>query len=254
MQIGFIGLGVVGQATMKVIQDYGHTDIRLRDPDKGLADKFDKSSVIFVSVPVPTNPEGSQDYSILHDALSHCPKKCEVFIRSTILPGMITALQTKFSDINLHALPEFLTERNADADSLKLPLIASEKGAAILKDIFLKKEIIVLPDEEHCSAVKYVHNCFCAMKVGFFNTIHEFTKDMGLDYKQTVAAACGVTGFIEKTHTQVPGPDGEMGFGGKCLPKDLLAFCTLLEQVSGQKTFLREVMNENFYNRFGSLF
>lgn len=254
MQIGFIGLGVVGTATMKLVASMGNNDIRFRDPAKGLQDELEKASTVFVSVPVPTLPHGPQDISNLISALNSCPKKCHVFIRSSVIPGVITDLQKKYPEIFIHALPEFLTERTADEDAQRLPLVASVEGAKILKKIFINKEIIMLPDEESCSMVKYVHNVFCAMKVGFFNTVWQACNGMGLDYNQTVNAACAVTGFIEKTHTQVPGPDGALGFGGKCLPKDLLAFCHLLEKGSEQKTFLREVLNENFYNRFGSLF
>jgi len=32
---------------------------------------------------------------------------------------------------------------------------------------------------------------------------------------------------IGGTHWQVPGPDGKVGFGGKCLPKDLTHMSTL---------------------------
>lgn len=36
----------------------------------------------------------------------------------------------------------------------------------------------------------------------------------------------GVLGstYINDVHTQVPGPDGKLGYGGKCFPKDVDAF------------------------------
>ena len=30
--------------------------------------------------------------------------------------------------------------------------------------------------------------------------------------------------YINDVHTQVPGPDGQFGYGGKCFPKDVDAF------------------------------
>ena len=32
-----------------------------------------------------------------------------------------------------------------------------------------------------------------------------------------------MSGYINDTHTQVPGPDGKFGYGGKCFPKDVNA-------------------------------
>ena len=33
-----------------------------------------------------------------------------------------------------------------------------------------------------------------------------------------------LSGYINDTHTYVPGPDGKFGYGGKCFPKDVNAF------------------------------
>lgn len=35
-------------------------------------------------------------------------------------------------------------------------------------------------------------------------------------------------GWINKMHTNVPGPDGNISYGGACLPKDINAYNQLL--------------------------
>ena len=53
--------------------------------------------------------------------------------------------------------------------------------------------------------------------------------------------------------TQVPGPDGKRGFGGKCLPKDIRAFSTvansdLLEKIINYNDSLRDDLKEFLMN------
>ena len=38
-----------------------------------------------------------------------------------------------------------------------------------------------------------------------------------------------LSGYINDTHTYVPGPDGKFGYGGKCFPKDVNAFAKLTQ-------------------------
>ena len=38
-----------------------------------------------------------------------------------------------------------------------------------------------------------------------------------------------LSGYINDTHTYVPGPDGKFGYGGKCFPKDVNAFAKMTE-------------------------
>ena len=58
-----------------------------------------------------------------------------------------------------------------------------------------------------------------------------------------------MSGYINDTHTQVPGPDGKFGYGGKCFPKDIEAFKTELGDSSFAK-LLNDVafLNSKFRN------
>lgn len=251
MTLGFIGAGVVGGATIELAKSFGH-DVLIYDPPRGNRDPLLLAEAVFISVPVATKPSGEQDLSILKAAVELCPENIPIFIRSSVLPGTCDKLANLYGNVkfSVHACPEFLTERTALEDTKKLGLLCTDRGSWYLTKIFPGKELIIVGGNKEAEMVKYVHNSFAAMKVGFFNAIFQACAAEGIRYQRVVDAACAVTGFIEKTHTQVPGPDGKFGFGGKCLPKDLLAFVKYYVRRTGQDTFLRYVIDENFYNRF----
>ena len=48
-------------------------------------------------------------------------------------------------------------------------------------------------------------------------------------YRKGLIKYTGVllSGYINDTHTYVPGPDGKYGYGGKCFPKDVNAFAEM---------------------------
>lgn len=257
MKIGFIGMGMVGGATYhaltKLNPNISALDIKICDPPKGVNDDISDCDVVFISVPVPTLPNGDQDLLQVDLSVGKCNKFAHIFIRSTVLPGSVSCYrQGEFK--NIYALPEFLTERTANEDAIKLPFVCTREAQKILRDLFVDKKFIIVNDDSEAEFVKYMHNAFAAVKVGFFNAMHSVAEAAEFDYTKCVEAACDVTGFIEKTHTKVPGPDGAKGFGGKCLPKDLLAFTKYIKQWTGRDTFMSQVVTENFYNRFGSLF
>src|SRR6185503_5957212 len=91
-------------------------------------------------------------------------------------------------------------------------------------------------------------NCFGAVKINYFNAIYSLCKKMGANYYNVLAGAM-TPGFIEVTHTQVPGPDGRFGFGGHCLPKDLTAFIGCLADHQVMNASLRRIEAENKLNR-----
>jgi UDPglucose 6-dehydrogenase len=70
--------------------------------------------------------------------------------------------------------------------------------------------------------VKYTTNCFLATKVSFANEIKQVCDSLDVDYDKVVEYAIKDK-RLGGSHWSVPGPDGLLGFGGSCFPKDLNA-------------------------------
>jgi nucleotide sugar dehydrogenase len=231
MKIGIIGYGVVGSALGRWIQRNTKHTVHIYDPGKGEVEDLPTDvAAVFVAVPVPTKVDRTQDLSILGEAIERVNTyDVPVFVRSTVLPGTCDALSQKYG-VDVHACPEFLTERQADMDMARHPIVvgsgsyeSQQRIEALLPQILPGKGFFLRMTNVEAETAKYAHNAFAAVKVGFFNTIFELCKRTGANY-QAVLSMASVTGFIgAQTHTSVPGHDGKMGFGGKCLPKDLAA-------------------------------
>ena len=74
--------------------------------------------------------------------------------------------------------------------------------------------------------VKYFTNCFLATKVSFANEMYEISKALNIDYDKVIEYAI-YDERIGKSHLNVPGPDGDFGYGGHCFPKDVMALKSL---------------------------
>ena len=109
-------------------------------------------------------------------------------------------------------------------------------------NIFIGKKYITMTSLE-AEIAKYAHNDFGAVKVTYFNAIYDLCQKLGCDYKH-VQNGVLLSGYINRTHTDVPGPDGKFGYGGKCFPKDVNAFC---EFVKGTElhTLLTDTISAN---------
>jgi len=243
LKIGIFGAGVTGGALIdyfnKQKEFYGDNFIfSVKDPLKGLEENLHGIRAAFVCVPAHTKLDKQknqyyQDVSILEDVLANMGECPIVFVRSTVLPKTCYNLSTKFNKRVFH-IPEFLTERRANKDMDTLPIIAGVKEdnhvptdiAAIFKIIFKGKKIFYCTKEE-AEYCKYVHNSFAAVKVNFFNAVYDYCQDNGLSYK-TVAQMVRKSNLISGEHMQVPGPDKKRGYGGKCLPKDIKLFHSIM--------------------------
>ena len=53
-------------------------------------------------------------------------------------------------------------------------------------------------------------------------------------------------GWINKMHTDVPGPDGQLGFGGACFPKDAYALLADMKKEVVINKVLQAVVQENY--------
>ncbi len=232
INIGVIGCGIIGNALINWLEKNNPNmcNILKSDPPKGLNDDITKADVIFVSIHIPTEKDYSQDLSVLENIIQSCPD-VPIYIRTTLKPGTCDMLSKKYHK-QVNFMPEFLTERTAIEDFNTQPMVFTN-NENLLKKIFAGKEYICMSSLE-AEVTKYAHNVFGALKVTYFNGIYEYCEKLGIDYKN-VHNGVLLSGYINEPHTEVPGPDGKMGYGGKCFPKDVNAFISCLDGIQLQK-------------------
>ena len=214
MNIGIVGVGVCGGALKEYFDQTSEHALSLYDPRLSYLDDLNNCDVGFICVPIPTS-KFKLDFSILEESISRFSKSTPIFLRSTALPG--TA-----DKYGLHSMPEFLTERKAVDEMFRLPIITGCKDTNLLDELFPDKEVLMVSNKE-AELIKYAHNVFGAVKVNYFNIINDICKDLELNY-ENVRTGVLMSGFINKEHTMVPGPDGRTGYGGNCFLKDIAAF------------------------------
>ena len=153
-KIGVIGKGFVGTAVVHgfTCEPSFNAQIKVYDkkPDlctHSLKQTINESDFIFISVPTPSNLDGSINTDILHDLLIEIDKQYNdggiILIRSTVLPGTTKSLSDEFPNLRLVFNPEFLTERNANADFINQsriilggPISLTEQVAILYKKIW----------------------------------------------------------------------------------------------------------------------
>ena len=264
MKIGIIGLGMVGGTILSASGIFGSREKVIGyDTYKGIGslDDVTRTDAIFVCVPTPTKGD-AQDFSEVKNTLSELQKKKYsgiIIVKSTIVPGTMDELQETYTSLDLAHNPEFLRERTCLEDFVnqKTVLVSSksEKLLARCEGVYSelyhdhpKPEMSLHLDFKTTEIAKYIHNTFLATKVSFMNQVYEYCKDINTDYSSAVKAAVS-QGVVGGSHTQVPGPDGQFGFGGACFPKDTLAL--LSTDSHGRLTILKEatVYNDAVRNK-----
>lgn len=235
--IGIMGFGTVGKAIAYGFKD--HANIRIYDKYNNVYDTLfntvSSSDFIFICVPTPNNEDGTQDIShvddAVHSVISIAIEGKVIIICSTILPGTTRKYMSKYrgKGHSIAFCPEFITEKNAiqDFKETKRVIVGissfyTEKVRRLFKTALPNAEIYIT-DTQTAELVKYLDNCYFAVKLSFLNEMYDIAESLGIAYSE-VQRLWLAGDYIEYNHTDVPGADGWRGFGGKCLPKDLKAF------------------------------
>tara|TARA_Y100001958_G_C21216129_1_gene541537 strand:+ start:669 stop:1538 length:870 start_codon:yes stop_codon:yes gene_type:complete len=244
-KIGIIGKGFVGSAVAHGFsaQTGYSAEIRIFDKDpirseNSLEETVNQSDFIFLSVPTPASNTGQIDLSIVDEALSEIDKinKSDsniVLLRSTVTPGTSLMLQKKFSNLRIVFNPEFLTERSALFDFInqsRVILGGDSKYTKKVKDLYKHRFGDYLPvietNYETAELIKYMNNLFFATKVSFLNEMKLVADKTNVDWDKAMEGFV-MDGRVGHSHLSVPGPDGKLGFGGSCFPKDIQAMINL---------------------------
>ncbi len=240
MKIGIVGKGFVGSAVQFGFSPNTGCDATVKvydkDPNKSqdsLEDVMNHSDFIFLSVPTPSNQDGSISLEVVDSALNDINKinKREniILLRSTMIPGSTRKFQEKYPKLNLVFNPEFLTERSANFDFINQSRFivggearCTKKVADLYRWRFGDSIPVIESNYETAELIKYMNNCFFATKVSFMNEMKLVSDKCGADWDLAVEGFIR-DGRIGHSHLNVPGHDGKFGFGGSCFPKDIQA-------------------------------
>ena len=221
------------------------------------------SDVSLVCVGTPSNPNGSLD-------LRYVTRVCEeigaalkdknghhtIVIRSTMLPGTIESVViptlAKYSekqvgiDFGVCINPEFLREGSSLKDFYAPPftLIGAddEETTATVRALYSGIDApVIATSVKTAEMVKYVCNCFHALKVSFANEVGNICKALGVDSHEVMDIFCQDTKLNLSSYYLKPG----FAFGGSCLPKDLRAINYKAKQVDVEVPVLSSILPSN---------
>lgn len=235
--IGILGFGTVGSAIAHGFKECANIMIydKYNNVFDMLFDTVNCSDYIFICVPTPTNDDGSQNISYVDDAIRSvvgiATSRKAIILCSTVLPGTTRMYHNKFKDDHDFVYcPEFITDRSAIVDfvSSKRFVIAGQHHARQkvieLYRLAFPSVKIYEASFEVAELLKYLDNCFFAVKLSYLNEVYDIVNAMDHGSYNILKYVWTKSGYIEDNHCDVPGHDGIRGFGGKCLPKDLKAF------------------------------
>jgi UDPglucose 6-dehydrogenase len=260
-KIGVIGWGYVGQAAGLGFLTSSKNKVfwydKFKESPNTLEEVAQKCDFIFVCVPTPIFDDYSgMDMSIVESVIAQIASKIKtsgkiVIIKSTSLPGTTKRMAKKYPKLNFVMNPEFLTQKNANRDFLKparTVIGAESKDVAqrvikVYKTILPKNQHYVVTDTTSAEIIKYMSNLILASKVLLANEFYELTQKVGgnyLDVQKAVESDPRIG-----THLGVPGPDGDLGFGGACFPKDMVGILGLAKKLKVDVSALNAIWKKN---------
>ena len=260
LKLGIVGKGFVGSAVANGFDK--NVDQFVVDPtinNNTLQDltKYDPS-LTFICVPTPQQDTHLDvDISIAKDVLKELEQlkyKGIVVIKSTITPQHLTKFKKDFSKLKLVYNPEFLTEANSLNDFLdpNMQILGGKwRDCEAVEKIYIRHSSVkVVPtfktDLITASLLKYTINSWLATKVIFFNELKElFDASSSHSSWEQFTDMLTRDPRIGNSHLQVPGPDGRLGFGGHCFPKDTNALLYYAKLKGVDLSVLKQAIKKN---------
>jgi len=210
-----------------------------------------EADAVFIAVGTPSRRgDGHADLSYVHAAAREIAGALAGFTvvvtKSTVPVGTSDDVERIIQEARPDAEfavvsnPEFLREGAAIQDFKHPDRIvigtddprARQVMAELYRPLYLNQAPILYTGRRTAELIKYAANAFLATKITFINEIADLCEQLGADV-QEVARGIGLDNRIGSKFLHA-GP----GFGGSCLPKDILA---LVKTAQDQATPLRVV-------------
>lgn len=272
--IGQIGYGYIGRAVENLFMNCSSgscfhvvTYDKLTDDDSVFDLIVANSEIIFIAVPTPMEADGRCHLGIVESVLDRIVERAAalkrplsdfiVVVKSTIPPGSTERWKAERPGLRLVFSPEFLTEKNNLDDFMNAERLilggdsddchpVARAFAETWRDRFVVNDppVIVLTNPTQAELVKYFTNVILATVVTFANEFKLVCDALGQDYDAVKNMAL-LDRRISPSHLNVPGHDGQLGFGGSCFPKDVNSICHIARELGVPERLFSAVVQRN---------
>lgn len=222
-------------------------------------DPVSRSEIVFIAVGTPPKTTGEADLSAVFDVARNVAKNLSglknhftvVSCKSTVPVGtnkkvevILKKHMAKNAKFSVASCPEFLREGTGIYDTINADRVVIGSNSKKSIEILLKlHEPIngkrVITDLASAELIKYVSNAMLATKISFANLVSLYSEKVGADVED-VLDAVGLDKRIGRIFMN-PG----VGYGGSCLPKDVMALIDVGKKLNIGSSFLSEVEKVN---------
>lgn len=260
MNIGIVGLGFVGKAMASTHPGALFYDPFVAGSAPSLLALASVSDALYVCVPTPmSEDDGSCDDSIVRSTLkelSDAEYAGLVIVKSTTPYDVYTVVDRK---LKICFVPEMLRGRHAVEDYAKTEYFVvgadapgvSQMYIDVIRSSTLKNApwmFFANVSIKEAVCMKYFENTYFAAKVTLFNEYRRYCDAIGVDYSMVIYGLT-LDPRIPSDHTAVPGPDGQYGWGGHCLPKDVNALLAQAREIRQPMPMVQAVVKINKEHR-----
>lgn len=220
-----------------------------------IEDATRKSDMVFIAVGTPPGEDGTPDLraviAVAHGIAKGLEKYTVVVNKSTVPVGsgdlVANILKENGVDEKLFDVvsnPEFLREGTAIRDTLEPDRIIigtkKKEAAQMLIELYapLNKPVLVT-DLNSAELIKYASNSFLAMKISYVNAISRLCESCQADVGD-VAKGMGMDNRIGSQFL-----NAGLGWGGSCLPKDVLGLIKTADRFGYDFELLKAVNEIN---------
>lgn len=285
-RIGIVGGGTVGRAVARAWMEFVD-EVRVYDVDPARAThtfaQVMDTSIVFICLPTPAKVAGRIDeldtsaldeFFVRLNTTDNIVRTGNFVLRSTLPLGTTDRLARQWHLSEFVYAPEFLTARCAEVDA-RVPAqhiigvpFSQERGPGTAQVVnsaarneccqmyvdMLGRRFpginVQLVSAYEAELIKLGLNSIFATKVALFNELYQIATAFKMDWERVLAGILG-DGRLTAHHTRVPGPDGQYGFGGTCLPKDLGCLIMQADRAGLNAWVMRSAYERNQYDRGG---
>lgn len=257
-KIGIVGYGFVGEA-LSYSFDLLNIPIVIYDKFKNIGQLIEilNTKMVFLCLPTLYNDvmleyDKTSIYEICQ-YLSNSNYCGIVMIKSTVEPCISQKLSENYSNLKIIHNPEFLSAKTNKTDYHNQNHIIIGKTNSINDDDLnyvesFFSQLYPTANITKCSStesesVKLFCNCFYASKIQIFTEFYLLCEKIGINY-DLIREIMFKNKWINQMHTQVPGHDGQISYGGVCFPKDTNALLQFMKRMDVHYSVLENVISE----------